>query len=206
MQMKMYNKIGLFFGSFNPIHVGHLIVARKALDDTDIDELWFVVSPENPAKKNTGELVEDVHRLEMVKRSIDGEPGFSVCDIEFYMPKPSYTSDTLRVLREQHPETKFSIVTGTDTQRKIGNYWKNREEILDMHDIIVYPRTVSEKDSKWKLTDKAHKVSTYLHDAPQVDVSATYIRNNVQNNKSIRFLVPDAVVEYVKTHNLFSKK
>lgn len=204
--MEKNRNIGLFFGSFNPITIGHLIVARKVLDDTNIDELWFVVSPENPAKRNTGELIDDIHRLEMVKMSIEDEPGFSVCDIEFSMPKPSYTADTLKLLREQYPNTKFSIITGTDTQRKMGNYWKNHEEILNMHDIIVYPRTVSEKDSKWKLTDKAHKVSTYLYDAPLVDVSATYIRNNIKNNKSIRFLVPDSVIDYIKTHKLYIKK
>lgn len=205
--MKKNKKVGLFFGSFNPVHVGHLIVARKALDDTDIDELWFVVSPENPAKRRSGELEDANHRLRMVSLATFNEPGFSVCDIEFGMSLPSYTADTLKELRELNPTHKFSIVTGTDTQRKMGNYWKNSEEILDMHDIIVYPRTLSEKDEKkWKLTDKAHSVSTYLDDAPQVDVSATYIRQTLKKNKSIRFLVPDAVLEYIEDNNLFSKK
>lgn len=206
MQMKLLDKrVGLFFGSFNPIHTGHLIVARKALDDTPIDELWFVVSPENPAKRKSGELEDANHRFDMVNKAVSDEPGFSVCDIEFGMPKPSYTAATLKALREQHPEVKFSIVAGTDTQRKMGNYWRNNDEILDLHDIIVYPRTVSEKDSKWQLTDKAHSVSTYLDNVPQVDISATYIRNNIQSNKSIRYLVPDVVIEHINEHGLFKK-
>lgn len=206
MQTKLLNKkVGLYFGSFNPIHIGHLIVAETALEQTDIDELWFVVSPENPAKRKSGELEDANHRLEMVKLSIADRPGFFECDVEFDMPRPSYTADTLRLLREQNPETHFSIVAGTDTQRKMGNYWKNREEILDMHDIIVYPRTVSEKDSKWVLTEKAHSVSTYLEDVPQVDISATYIRKCINNNNSIKFLVTDEVVDYIKKHELFKK-
>ena len=206
-QMKLLDKrVGLYFGSFNPIHVGHLVVAEISLCQTDLDEVWFVVSPENPAKSMTGELEDENHRLEMVKRAISGESKFFSCDIEFGMPRPSYTASTLKLLREQHPGTHFSIITGTDTQRKMGNYWKDKEEILDMHDIIVYPRTVSEKDSKWKLTEKAHSVSTYLENVPQIDVSATYIRNNIQNNKSIRYLVPDSVIDYIKEHNLFNKK
>jgi nicotinate-nucleotide adenylyltransferase len=206
MQTKLLNKrVGLFFGSFNPIHVGHLIVADTALAQTSVDEIWFVVSPENPAKRKTGELEDANHRLAMVKKAIEGIDGFSACDVEFGLPLPSYTATTLKLLREQNPEVQFSIVAGTDTQRKMGNYWKNKEEILDMHDIIVYPREVSEKDSKWQLTEKAHSVSTYLENVPQVDVSATYIRKCINNNLSFRFLVPDAVIEYIKTNNLFKK-
>jgi nicotinate-nucleotide adenylyltransferase len=206
MQTKLLNKkVGLYFGSFNPVHVGHLIVAKAALENTDLDELWFVVSPENPAKRKSGELEDANHRLAMVQKAIDDESKFSACDVEFSMPRPSFTADTLRVLRDKNPETKFSIVAGTDTQRKMGNYWKNREEILDMHDIIVYPREVSEKDSKWVLTDKAHAVSTYLTDVPQIDISATLIRKNIQSNKSIRYFVPDAVIEHINQNNLFQK-
>jgi nicotinate-nucleotide adenylyltransferase len=203
--MKLLNKkVGLFFGSFNPIHVGHLIVAETALSQTDIDEIWFVVSPENPAKRKTGELEDANHRLEMAKIAIEGRDGFFVCDAEFNMPRPSYTADTLRLLRNQNPDTHFSIVAGTDTQRKMGNYWKKSEEVLDNHDIIVYPRTLSEKDKKWELTEKAHSVSIYLTDVPQVDVSATYIRKCIKNNLSFRFLVPDKVIEHIKKNNLFN--
>lgn len=207
MQTKLLDKrVGLFFGSFNPITIGHLIVANETLCQIDLDEVWFVVSPENPAKQKTGELEDENHRLEMVRRAIFGESKFFACDVEFGMPRPSYTASTLKLLRDTHPEVHFSIITGTDTQRKMGNHWKNKEEILDMHDIIVYPRTISEKDSKWQLTEKTHSVSTYLENVPQIDVSATYIRNKIQNNKSIKYLVSDSVIDYIKEHNLFNKK
>jgi len=206
MQTKLINKkVGLYFGSFNPIHIGHLIVAKAALEHTDLDELWFVVSPQNPAKVKSGELEDANHRLEMVMRSISDESKFEACDVEFDMSRPSYTADTLRVIREKNPETHFTIVVGTDTQRKMVNYWRNREEILDMHDMIVYPREMSEKDSKWKLTDKAYSVSTYLEDVPQIDISATLIRKNIHSNISNRYLVPDVVIEYIKEHKLFKK-
>jgi len=206
MKTKLLNKkVGLYFGSFNPIHIGHLIVAKAALEHTDLDELWFVVSPQNPAKVKSGELEDANHRLEMVSKAIADEPKFSTCDIEFSMPVPSYTAETLSALRNAHPETHFTIVVGTDTQRKMGNYWRKREEILDMHDMIVYPREVSEKDSKWKLTDKAHSVSTYLKDVPQIDISATLIRKNIQLNISNRYFVPDAVIEHIEEHKLFQK-
>ena len=142
----------------------------------------------------------------MVKISIVDNPNFSACDIEFGMPLPSFTANTLRALREKYPDIKFSIVAGTDTQRKMGNYWKNSEEILDMHDIIVYPRVVSENDSRWKLTDKAHAVSTYLTDVPQIDVSATMIRNNINSKVSNKDLIPDVVIDYIEENNLFIKK
>ena len=204
METKKRN-IGLYFGSFNPIHCGHIAVAEAAIAQTGLDELWFVVSPQNPAKRKTGELEDANHRLEMVKISIADNPNFSACDIEFGMPLPSFTANTLRALREKYPDTKFSIVAGTDTQRKMGNYWKNSEEILDMHDIIVYPREVSQKDSRWKLTDKAHAVSTYLTDVPQIDVSATMIRNNINSKVSNKDLIPDVVIDYIEENGLFKK-
>lgn len=198
--------IGLYFGSFNPIHMGHMTVANTAMAQTDLDEIWFVVSPKNPAKVRSGELEEVSHRLEMVKLSIAGiNPNYFACDVEFDMPRTSYTADTLSKLRDLYPEVKFSIVAGTDTQRKMGNYWRKREEILDMHGIIVYPREVSKKDSKWKLTDKAHSASTYLRDVPTINVSATMIRENIQSNNSNKGLISDAVIDYIKDNGLFKK-
>lgn len=198
-------RIGLYFGSFNPIHVGHLIVARKALDDTeDMDELWFVVSPVNPHKKNSGTLECEHERLEMVKKAIADEPGFDTCDIEFHLDRPSYTHDALRELRKKHPDCKFTIIAGSDTQRKIGR-WKSSKEILEHHDIIVYPRSLSEKDKKWPLTEEVIEASSYLEDVPVVDISATYIRQHIQEDKSIRFLVSDVVIDHIKENNLYQK-
>lgn len=206
MQTKLLNKrIGLYFGSFNPIHIGHLVVARKALDDTDLDEVWFVVSPENPHKKNSGTLIDEFQRLEMVKLATADEPGFLVCDIEFSLPKPSFTHDALRVLRTSNPETSFSIVAGSDTQRKIGR-WRSSAEILQHHDIIVYPRVLTGKDEAWELTPETEARSTYLENVPIIDVSATYIREHIQSKKSIKYLVPDVVINYINSRNLFSTK
>lgn len=206
MQTKLLNKkIGLYFGSFNPIHIGHLVVAKRALDDTDLDEVWFVVSPQNPHKKNSGTLEDEYQRLEMVKKAIQNESGLSVCDVEFNLPKPSYTHDALRVLRANNPETKFSIVAGSDTQRKIGR-WRSWNEILTHHDIIVYPRVLTEKDENWPLTSEVESKSIYLKNIPVIDISATYIRENIQANKSIKYLVPDVVIEHIKNNNLYQKK
>ncbi|MEK6829886.1 MAG: nicotinate (nicotinamide) nucleotide adenylyltransferase [Nanoarchaeota archaeon] len=203
--MKLLNRrVGLYFGSFNPIHVGHLVVAKKALDDTDLDEVWFVVSPQNPHKKNSGTLEDEFQRLEMVKKAVADEPGFSVCDVEFNLPKPSYTHDALRILRTNNPETKFSIVAGSDTQRKIGR-WRSWNEILNHHDIIVYPRVLTEKDENWPLTPEVEAKSVYLQNIPVIDVSATYIREHIQTGKSIKYLVPDVVIEHIKENNLYKK-
>lgn len=205
MQMKLLNKkIGLYFGSFNPITIGHLIVAHKAQQDMNLDELWFVVSPQNPHKKNSGVLEDENHRLEMVKIAVSDESKFYACDVEFGLPKPSYTHHALRILREQNPETYFYIIAGSDTQRKIG-HWASSEEILNNHEIIVYPRSLSEKDLSWSLTPKTESKSIYLKGVPILDVSATYIREHIQKNQSIKYLVPEQVIEYIKKHNLFKK-
>lgn len=205
MQTKLLNKkIGLYFGSFNPIHYGHLIVANKAQQDMNLDEVWFVVSPQNPHKKNSGTLEDENHRLEMVKIAIEDEPRFSACDVEFQLPKPSYTHHALRILRKENPETNFYIIAGSDTQRKIG-HWVSSDEILEHHEVIVYPRSLSKKDLSWSLTPTTESKSTYLKDAPVFDVSATYIREHIQKNQSIRYLVPDQVIKYIKENNLFKK-
>jgi nicotinate-nucleotide adenylyltransferase len=197
------NKVGLYFGSFNPVHIGHLIVGKTVLDNTDVDEVWFVVSPVNPAKARSGELEDEHHRLEMVRLAIADEPGLHECDIEFELPRPSYTKESLEAIRDKYPDIHFSVVAGTDTHRRMGNYWKKDEYIMDHHDFIVYPRALSKKDLRWKLTDKAHAVATYLEDVPEIDISATYIRNKIKNNQSIKFIVTDEVIKYISDNNLF---
>lgn len=204
MQTKLLNnKIGLYFGSFNPIHIGHLVVARKALDDTDLDEVWFVVSPQNPHKQNTGELIDANHRLAMVEKAIEDVPDFSSCDVEFNLPQPSYTHAGLRVLRERHPETQFTIVGGTDLQRKM-SIWKSHKEILEHHDLLIYPRELSGRDLKYKeANDFVESKTTHLENVPKLVISATYIREHLSKGKSIQYLMPDNVIEYIKEHKLF---
>jgi nicotinate-nucleotide adenylyltransferase len=203
-QMKLLDKkVGLYYGSFNPIHIGHLVVARKALDDTDLDEIWFVVSPQNPDKKNTGELIQADHRLAMVQMAIEGVSDFQACDIEFDLPQPSYTHIGLRVLREKHPNTKFTIVGGTDLQRKMST-WKSHKEILEHHDLLIYPRTLSAKDLKCaEASDFVESKTTHLKNVPNLEISATYIREHLKKGKSVKYLIPDNVIEHIKLNNLF---
>lgn len=206
MQTKLLNKkIGLYYGSFNPIHIGHLVVARKTLDDINLDEVWFVVSPQNPHKKNTGELIDANHRLTMVERAIEGVLDFKSCDVEFDLPQPSYTHIGLRVLRERHPDTEFSIIGGTDLQRKI-SIWKSHKEILEHHDLIIYPRVLSGNDLKYgDANELVESKTTHLNNVPKLEISATYIREHLKKGKSIQYLIPDNVIEYIKEHNLFTK-
>ena len=206
MQTKLLNKkVGLYYGSFNPIHIGHLVVARKALDDTDLDEVWFVVSPQNPHKRNTGELIDATSRFIMVQIAIEGIPDFKASDIEFDLPQPSYTHIGLRVLREQYPDTHFTIVGGTDLQRKM-SIWKSHKEILEHHDLLIYPRELSGRDLKYKKANEfVESKTTHLENVPKLEISATYIREHIKKGKSIQYLMPDNVIEYIKENELFTK-
>jgi len=206
MQTKPSNKrVGLYYGSFNPIHIGHLVVARKALDDTDLDEVWFVVSPQNPHKQNTGELIDADHRLTMVQMAIEGVNDFKACDVEFNLPQPSYTHVGLRVLRERHTDIHFTIVGGTDLQRKM-SIWKSHEEILEHHDLLIYPRELSERDLKVKEANNfIESKTTHLENVPKLVISATYIREHIKKGKSIQYLIPDNVIDYIKENKLFIK-
>jgi nicotinate-nucleotide adenylyltransferase len=206
MQTELLNKkVGLYYGSFNPIHIGHLVVARKALDDTDLDEVWFVVSPQNPHKQNTGELIDADHRLAMVQIAIENTPDFQDCDVEFDLPQPSYTHVGLRVLRERHPDTNFTIIGGTDLQRKMST-WKSHKEILENHDLIIYPRELSVRDLKYKeANDFVESKTTHLEKVPKLEISATYIREHLKKGKSVEWLMPDSVIKHIELNKLFTK-
>jgi len=204
MQKKKNKRIGLYYGSFNPIHIGHLVVARKALDDTEgLDEVWFVVSPQNPHKQRTGELIDADHRLAMVNKAIEDVDDFKSCDVEFDLPQPSYTHVGLGILREKHPNTQFTIIGGTDLQRKM-SIWKSHKEILTHHDLIIYPRHLSGRDLKYKEANEfVEDRTTHLTNVPKLEISATYIREHLKKGKSIQYLIPDNVIEYIKENKLF---
>lgn len=189
--------IGLYFGSFNPIHTGHLIIANHIHEHTDLDKIWFVVSPQNPLKKSNT-LLNEYDRLHLVELAIEGNNNFRASNIEFSLPKPSYTVQTLAFLSEKFPNETFTVIMGSDSFQNIER-WKNHEAILKHFRIIVYKRPGHEIDPD-RLTENIHVL-----DAPLLEISATYIRQCVQEKKSIRYLVPDTVNEYIQGNNLYQK-
>ncbi len=189
---------GLFFGSFNPIHHGHLAIAGYFVEYGALDALWFVVSPQNPLKSNKS-LLHEQYRLDMVDKAIEDDNRFSSCDIEFRMPRPSYTIDTLVRLQEQYPDYTFSLIMGSDTLETLPR-WKNYEQILKNHRILVYPRHDSPA-SEWM-----EHPSVKLVKAPRMEISARFIRESLQNGKNIRYFVPDAVLEYIDQWGFFINK
>lgn len=184
-------KIGLYFGSFNPIHVGHTLIANYISEFTQLDEIWFVVTPHNPLKEQKN-LLKDYDRLELVRQAIGNYQRFRACDIEFYLPKPSYTIDTLTHLNEKYPEHKFSIIMGGDNITSI-HKWKNYKQIINNYDIYVYPRPGIEISEAEKL------VNVKIVDAPMVEISASFIRSSIKENKDVRFFVhPDVYTTIIK--------
>ena len=192
-------KIGLYFGTFNPIHIGHLIIANHMAEHSDLDQIWMVVTPHNPhKKKNT--LLDDYHRLEMVHLATENYPKIQPSDIEFKLPQPNYTINTLAHLQEKFPNHEFSLIMGEDNLNSL-HKWKNYEVILQNHSIIVYPRLHSgEIDSQFINHPKIHKI-----DAPIIELSSTFIRESIKNDKNVVPMLPNKVWEYVE-HNLFYKK
>jgi nicotinate-nucleotide adenylyltransferase len=182
-------KIGLFFGSFNPVHVGHMIIANYMATQTDLERVWFVVSPQNPLKaKNT--LARDRDRLNMVIEAIGHNNLLKASDIEFSLPKPSYTIDTLAYIKEKYPQHEFALIMGGDNLASLQK-WKNYEKILENYDIYVYKRPT------YELGEFAAHPRVHVHEAPIMSISATYIRQCLAENKSIQYLVPDAVLDYI---------
>lgn len=192
-------KIGLYFGTFNPIHVGHLIIANHLANNSDLNEVWFVVSPHNPLKdKNT--LLDDHHRLAMVQRAVEDNPKLKASSIEFDLPKPSYTVFTLQSLKEKFPKTEFSLIMGEDNLRTI-HKWKNYEYILENFDIYVYPRVQSATETDVKDFSTSGRI--HMCNAPVMNVSSTFIRDAIKNRKDVRYLLTDPVFKYVDEMNFY---
>ena len=188
--------VGLYFGSFNPIHNGHLIIAQAVLELSGLDEIWFIVSPQNPLKKNKG-LLHEFDRYDMVSLAIEDNDRFKVSDIEFNMPRPSYTIDTLTYLDEKYREHKFELIIGGDNLAILPK-WKNSNRIVEDFGLIVYPRPGSD-DSK----NLQHPNIRYVK-APLLDISATYIRNCIKENKSIQYLLPEKVATFIYDRKLYT--
>ena len=189
-------RIGLYFGSFNPIHTGHCIIASHICDNTDIDQVWFVVSPQNPFKSSNS-LLNEYHRLHLVNLAIDGDNRLMASDIEFKLPRPSYTVDTLTYLHEKYPSNDFTLVIGSDSLQNL-HKWKNGDLIMSNYKVLVYPRPGFEKS-----VDQADNIS--LIPAPLLDISSTEIRAAIRARKSIRYLVPDKVREEIERTGYYSK-
>jgi nicotinate-nucleotide adenylyltransferase len=192
-------KIGLYFGTYNPIHVGHLIIANHMAEFADLDQVWMVVTPHNPLKKKAT-LLDDHQRLEMVYLATEDYPKIKPSDIEFKLPQPNYTVNTLVHLQEKYPNNEFSLIMGEDNLKTL-HKWKNYEVILDHYDIYVYPR-ISEEPENIEL--KSH-LKVHIIDAPVVEISSTFIRNNIKKGKNIQPLLPPKVWDYID-HNNFYKK
>jgi nicotinate-nucleotide adenylyltransferase len=202
-------KIGLYFGTFNPIHIGHLIIANHVAEYSDVKQVWMVVTPHNPLKKKDT-LLNDSIRLELVHLATEDYPKIKPSDIEFKLPQPNYTVNTLAYLQEKYPKNEFSLIMGEDNLKSF-HKWKNYEVILQNHDIFVYPRldandrTSKITPSKYNyLTIKNHPKVHYIN-APIVEISATFIRESIKNKKNVQPLLPNKVWEYIDHNNLYKK-
>ena len=189
-------KIGLFFGSFNPIHTGHLIIANYMANYTELEEVWLVVSPHNPLKKKDS-LINMYDRLEMVNLAVEQAENLRSCTVEFSLPQPSYTIDTLTHLREKYPSTDFALIMGSDNLWSLKK-WKNYEIILRDYQILVYPRP----DYPTPAEFESHP-SVTITDTPLMEFSSTFIRNAVKRNKNIRYFVPDSVKAFIENKALY---
>ncbi len=191
----MKNKIGLFFGSFNPIHIGHLILANYMQQYTDMDEVWLVVSPHNPFKKKET-LLDDNQRLNMVNIALEEYPKLKSSNIEFSLPQPSYTIDTLAFLREKYPNQEFALIMGEDNVVNL-HKWKDAGTLISEYQIYVYPRLHNEKKPKIS-KDKYHKV-----DAPIIEISSTQIRKMIKEGKNYRPYLSEGVFDYIDGSSLY---
>ncbi len=193
----MNRKVGLFFGTFNPIHVGHLIIANHFAEFTDLDEVWMVVTPHNPHKKKKT-LLEDHHRFEMVYRACENYERLKPSNIEFNLPQPNYTVKTLVHLQEKYPSNTFCLIMGEDNLKSF-HKWKNYEAILDHHEIYVYPR-IAEGAIETGFEDhtKIKRVA-----APIIEISSTFIRRSVKEGKNVRPLLDNKVWEYIDQMNFY---
>lgn len=190
-------KVGLYFGTFNPIHVGHLTIANHMAEYSDLDQIWFVVTPHSPFKKKSS-LLDNYQRLEMVYLATKDYTKLKPSDIEFNLPQPNYTINTLTYLKEKYPDYEFALIMGEDNLKSF-HKWKNYELILEGHDIYVYPRISEGKtETQFDQHPKIHHVN-----APIMELSSTFIRKSIKNDKNIRPMLPEHVWEYVDEMNFY---
>ena len=188
---------GLYFGSFNPIHIGHLAIANYFVEYANLHELWFVVSPQNPLK-NKSSLLPDYQRLELVNLALRDYSKFKASNVEFSLPQPSFTTNTLAHLNEKYPDQKFALIMGEDNLSSF-HKWKNYEHILENNKLLVYPRP------NCKVSEFHNHKNVQLIDAPNMEISSSFIRNAINEDKDVQFFLPEKVWKYVDEMNLFRK-
>lgn len=188
-------KIGLFFGSFNPLHIGHKIIASYIVEFTDLEKVIFIVSPQNPFKEKTS-LLNQHHRLMIIKRELEDNPKLDVSDIEFKMKQPSYTIDTLVRLDEQYPENEFAIIMGSDNFKKF-HKWKNYKQIVDNYAIYLYPRP------KFKVNHVEASNIHIIDGVPKMEISSSFIRKSIRNKKNVSYLMPKKAWQYIDEMNFY---
>lgn len=204
-------KVGLYFGTFNPIHIGHLIISNYMADYTDLDQVWLVVSPQNPLKKKKS-LLEDYHRLAVVRVAIEDNDKLRVNNIEFDLPRPSYTSNTLAHLKEKYPDHVFNLIMGEDNLRTF-HKWKNHDVILKKHKLYVYPRvlTIQEEVEEAEMgliannNLRTHPNVILCDEAPVMKVSSSFIRQAIKDGNDVRYLLTDPVHKYVSEMNFYKQ-
>jgi nicotinate-nucleotide adenylyltransferase len=189
-------KVGLYFGSFNPIHTGHLIIANHILNEVDIQKIWFVISPQNPFKPSST-LLNEFDRLHLVRKAVENNEKLKASDIEFSLPKPSYTSHTLAYLKERYPTYEFSIIMGSDSFQNLNN-WKNANVIIQHYPILIYERPGFP-------VNNAAGAQIQVMKAPLLEISATHIRQLILEGKSIKYLVPEEVEKEILESRFYKK-
>lgn len=187
-------RIGLYFGSFNPVHTGHLIIANHIAQNTDFEQIWFVISPQNPLKVQKS-LLNKYHRKHLVDIAIDGEKKLKSSTIEFFLPTPSYTIDTLTYLKEKNPSDNFAVIMGSDSLQNLSK-WKNSDILIKEYIIYVYPRPGF-------ISEKNHDKNIFFIEAPLLDISSTRIREMIKKGLSIKFMVPDVVKEEIERNHYY---
>lgn len=200
----MKKSIGLYFGTFNPIHVGHLIIANHMAQNASLDQVWFVVTPQNPLKPKAS-LLADYHRLSLVRLAVDDNPRIEASNIEFDLPQPSYTVHTLAALSDKYQDYDFTIIMGEDNLNTL-HKWKNYEAILEHYSILVYPRV--ESDENLSVNTEARSPLLDLEnvtmiDAPLMKLSASFIRRSIKEGKDVRYLLTEKVVKYIDEMNFY---
>ncbi|POY35607.1 nicotinic acid mononucleotide adenylyltransferase [Solitalea longa] len=190
-------KIGLFFGSFNPIHIGHLVIANYMANYTDLDRVWLVVSPHNPLKE-ASDLIHVHDRLEMAKLATEDADRIEVSDVELKLPRPSYTIDTLTFLAEKYPQHEFCLIMGADNLRSIKK-WKNYEMLLRMYKVFVYPRPGIDVN-EWN-----NLPSITITNTPLMEISSTFVRKAIVERKSVKYFVPELVLDFIEKKGLYRK-